>query len=139
MKVLVVGSGGREHALCYRLARSEQVASVSCAPGNPGTARCGANVPLSPSALEELVSFARAEAIDLTVVGPEQPLCDGIVDRFTAAGLRILIALPSSLRNTADLRTVDSPGYWIAELRQDIRWRPVLFAAVGRTAKSAAD
>jgi phosphoribosylamine---glycine ligase len=89
MKLLVVGSGGREHALAWRLARSPRVSKVYVAPGNAGTALEDgvANVPLH--AIPDLVDFARREQIGLTVVGPEAPLAAGIVDAFRATGLRI--------------------------------------------------
>ena len=90
MKVLVVGGGGREHALAWKLAQSPRVETVYVAPGNAGTAREPGveNVPIGAGALDELLAFARDNAIDLTVVGPEAPLVAGIVDRFTEAGLR---------------------------------------------------
>jgi phosphoribosylamine--glycine ligase len=87
VKVFVVGSGGREHALCWRLARSPSVDRVFCAPGNPGTGQVGENVPIAVDALDELADFAGREAVDLTVVGPEVPLCAGIQDRFQERGL----------------------------------------------------
>ncbi len=89
MKVLVVGSGGREHALAWKLARSPRVRTVFVAPGNGGTATEPGvrNVPLTD--LHALADFARAEDIGLTVVGPEAPLAAGIVDLFQARGLRI--------------------------------------------------
>jgi phosphoribosylamine--glycine ligase len=89
MKLLVIGSGGREHALAWKLAASPRVQKVFVAPGNGGTA-CEPgleNVPISQTA--ELIEFARRESIALTVVGPEAPLAAGIVDAFQAAGLRI--------------------------------------------------
>ena len=91
MKVLVVGGGGREHALAWKAARSPRVHRVFVAPGNAGTAREGKvqNVALSAGDIGGLVEFARAEAVDLTIVGPEAPLVAGIADRFEAAGLRI--------------------------------------------------
>ena len=88
-KVLVIGSGGREHALAWALARSPSVAQVFVAPGNPGTAGEGGkirNVDVGP-AIDELVDFAAREAVDLTVVGPEVPLVAGIRDRFDERGL----------------------------------------------------
>ncbi|HMM44905.1 MAG TPA: phosphoribosylamine--glycine ligase [Candidatus Macondimonas sp.] len=89
MKVLVIGGGGREHALAWRCAQSAQVERVYVAPGNGGTAREPKleNVPLAATDLEGLVAFARREGIALTLVGPEQPLVAGVVDRFDAAGL----------------------------------------------------
>ena len=88
MKILVIGKGGREHALVWKLAQSPRV-TRSSAPGNAGTAEDGDNVDLEPTDFDELVKFARKEAIGLTVVGPEEPLALGIVDHFEKAGLRI--------------------------------------------------
>jgi phosphoribosylamine--glycine ligase len=89
MKVLVVGGGGREHALCWKLAQSERQPKLYCAPGNAGTAATATNVAIEGEDTEALLAFAKSEGIDLTVVGPEDPLCAGIVDRFEAAGLKI--------------------------------------------------
>ncbi len=89
MRVLVLGSGGREHALVWRLAQSSQVRALYAAPGNPGIARHARLVPIKADALDELVAFAQRERIDLTVVGPELPLVEGIADRFGAKGLAI--------------------------------------------------
>ncbi|MFZ1059591.1 MAG: phosphoribosylamine--glycine ligase [Candidatus Rokuibacteriota bacterium] len=89
MRVLVVGSGGREDALVWRVAQSPQVAALYAAPGNPGMARHATCVPIKADALNDLVAFAERERIDLTVVGPELPLILGIVDRFEARGLAI--------------------------------------------------
>ena len=89
MKVLVIGSGGREHALAWKLAQSPRAQRIYLAPGNGGTAgdRNLQNVPLHTN--EALIAFARSEQIGMTVVGPEAPLAAGIVDDFRAAGLRI--------------------------------------------------
>lgn len=89
MKLLVIGAGGREHALAWKLARSPRISCVFVAPGNAGTAREDglANVPLT--AIPDLIDFAQKEAIAYTVVGPEAPLAEGVVDAFQAAGLRI--------------------------------------------------
>jgi phosphoribosylamine--glycine ligase len=89
MKLLVIGSGGREHALAWRLAQSAKVSRVYVAPGNAGTAREDGlyNVPIEK--IPELVAFARREDIHATVVGPEGPLAAGVVDAFREAGLRI--------------------------------------------------
>lgn len=89
MKVLVVGSGGREHALAWKIARSPLVSKVWCAPGNPGTASVAENVDIKVDDLPGLVAFAHREKVDLTVVGPELPLSLGIVDLFEERGLKI--------------------------------------------------
>jgi phosphoribosylamine---glycine ligase len=89
MKVLVIGKGGREHALVWKLAQSPRAERVFCAPGNAGTALDGVNVPLETTEFDKLAAFARKERIGLTVVGPEEPLARGIVDHFQKAGLRI--------------------------------------------------
>ncbi len=89
MKVLVVGSGGREHALVWKIAQSPSVKKLYCAPGNPGMASLATLVPIPVDNIEGLLQFAESEAIDLTVVGPEIPLSMGIVDRFEEKGLRI--------------------------------------------------
>ncbi len=88
-KVLVIGSGGREHALVWQLKRSPQVGKVFCAPGNAGIAADAECVNIKVDQLEKLADFAVKEKIDLTVVGPEAPLCDGVVDVFKARGLKI--------------------------------------------------
>jgi phosphoribosylamine---glycine ligase len=89
MRVLVVGKGGREHALVWKLSQSPRVERVYCAPGNAGTAEDGVNVPIEVNDFDRLVRFAKKEDIGLTVVGPEEPLAQGIVDIFHKAGLRI--------------------------------------------------
>ena len=89
MKILVVGNGGREHALVWKLSQSSQVEKVFCAPGNAGTAQDGENVPIPVSDTGRLRRFAKENKIDLTIIGPEAPLVEGIVDEFQAAGLRV--------------------------------------------------
>lgn len=89
MKILVIGKGGREHALVWKLAQSPKVQRVFCAPGNAGTALDGVNVPIDVNEIDKLIQFAKKESIGLTVVGPEDPLANGIVDAFQAQGLRI--------------------------------------------------
>jgi phosphoribosylamine--glycine ligase len=89
MKVLVIGKGGREHALVWKLAQSPRAECVYCAPGNAGTAETGTNVAIEPTDFDRLIRFAQKEGIGLTVVGPEEPLALGIVDQFQKAGLRI--------------------------------------------------
>lgn len=89
MNVLVVGSGGREHALVWKIAQSPAVERVYCAPGNPGIARYAECVDIGVNDFDGLLRWAREKGIDLTVVGPEDPLSRGIVDWFTQAGFRI--------------------------------------------------
>ena len=88
-KVLVVGSGGREHALVWQLSCSPEVGKVYCAPGNAGIASIAECLPIKEDELEKLASFAEKEHIDLTVVGPEAPLCAGLVDVFKTRGLLV--------------------------------------------------
>jgi len=88
MKVLVIGGGGREHALVWKIAQSPLVRKIYCAPGNPGIGTIAENVDLAVDDLDGLLVLALREEIDLTVVGPELPLSLGIVDRFEAAGLK---------------------------------------------------
>ena len=89
MKLLVIGSGGREHAMAWKLAQSPRVQKVFVAPGNGGTATENGLENVALSAIPELLAFAKKEGIHLTVVGPEAPLAAGVVDAFTEAGLRI--------------------------------------------------
>ena len=89
MKVLIIGSGGREHALAWKLAQSARVTKVYCAPGNAGTARLGDNVDIRVGEIHALAAFAKREDIGLTVVGPDDALAAGIVDLFENQGLRI--------------------------------------------------
>ena len=88
MKVLVVGGGGREHALCWALAASPLVDEVVCAPGNAGIADVARCAPVKADDVEGLVALARAEGVGLVVVGPEVPLVLGLVDRLRAAGIK---------------------------------------------------
>ncbi|MGH8240639.1 MAG: phosphoribosylamine--glycine ligase, partial [Steroidobacteraceae bacterium] len=90
MKVLILGSGGREHALAWKVAQSARVDQVYVAPGNAGTALESrvANVAIAADDIAALVDFARRERIELTIVGPETPLVVGVTDAFEAAGLR---------------------------------------------------
>jgi len=89
MKVLVVGGGGREHALCWKISKSPLVTALFCAPGNVGISKHAKCVDIKVTDIESLVRFAKAEEIDLTVVGPEIPLSLGIVDRFQEENLNI--------------------------------------------------
>jgi phosphoribosylamine---glycine ligase len=87
--ILVIGSGGREHALVWKIAQSPLVNKIYAAPGNGGTAELAQNIPIAATDIDGLLTFAAEKQIDLTVVGPEDPLAAGIVDRFQAAGLAI--------------------------------------------------
>lgn len=89
MKVLVVGGGGREHALAWKIGQSKRVDTVFVAPGNAGTAMDAENIDIASDDIAELIKFAKKNAVDLTVVGPELPLCHGIVDAFKDEKLRI--------------------------------------------------
>ena len=89
MKLLVIGSGGREHALVGKLAQSRRVTKLFCAPGNAGIADIAECVPIAVTEIDKLAAFAAEKKIDLTIVGPEAPLCAGIVDVFQSRGLRI--------------------------------------------------
>jgi phosphoribosylamine--glycine ligase len=98
MKLLVIGSGGREHALAWKLARSPRISRVFVAPGNAGTAREDGLVNVAAATIPELVELARKEAVGFTVVGPEAPLAEGVVDAFRAAGLKIFGPVQAAAR-----------------------------------------
>ena len=89
MKVLIVGSGGREHAIAYSVAKSPRVDKIYCAPGNGGIARIAECVPIGAMEFDKLAAFAREHAVDLTIIGMDDPLVDGIVDVFEAQGLKV--------------------------------------------------
>ncbi len=89
MNILVIGNGGREHALTWKIAQSPLVEKIYCAPGNAGTSKLAENIPIAVTDIEDLLSFASDKRIDLTVVGPEDPLVNGIVDEFEALGHKI--------------------------------------------------
>lgn len=89
MKVLVIGGGGREHAICWKLAQSPELTKLYCAPGSPGTARVAESVPIRADEIQQLAEFASEQEIDLTVAGPELPLVLGLADEFAERGLAI--------------------------------------------------
>jgi phosphoribosylamine--glycine ligase len=89
MKILVVGGGGREHTLVWKIAQSPLVKKIYCAPGNAGISQLAECVSISDTAIDELLKFADKNQIDLIVVGPEAPLAMGIVDTFQSQGLNI--------------------------------------------------
>jgi len=88
MKVLLIGSGGREHAIAWKLAQSKTLDKLYIAPGNPGTAKCGQNIDIGVCEIDKIVDFARSSKIGLVVVGPEAPLAAGVVDAVEAAGIK---------------------------------------------------
>ena len=98
MKILVIGGGGREHALAWKLNQSPEVDQMLCAPGNAGTAVIGENVPIKANDLHALVRLAKENRVDLTVVGPDDPLAAGIVDLFVAQKLRVFGPTKSAAR-----------------------------------------
>ncbi|MGH7936808.1 MAG: phosphoribosylamine--glycine ligase, partial [Chthoniobacterales bacterium] len=98
MRLLIVGGGGREHALAWKLQQSPRVEEIFCAPGNAGTAELGENIPIQPNELAGLRRFASENRIDFTVVGPDDPLAGGLVDEFQAANLRIFGPTKSAAR-----------------------------------------
>src|SRR5215472_779110 len=87
MRILVIGSGGREHALCWAIAASPLCDRLYCAPGNPGIAEVATCLPIGAMQFDEILAFARAERIDFVVVGPEAPLVVGLADRLEAEGI----------------------------------------------------
>ena len=97
MKVLVVGSGGREHAICWKLSKSPKVDKIYCAPGNAGIAELAECVDIKAMEFEKLVAFAKENSIDLTVIGMDDPLVGGVVDVFEAKRLRSILRLLSIL------------------------------------------
>ncbi len=88
MKVLIVGSGGREHAIAWSVAKSPKVDKIYCAPGNAGIAEFAECVNIGAMEFDKLVAFAKENAIDLTIIGMDDPLVGGVVDAFEAEGLR---------------------------------------------------
>ncbi len=127
MRILVIGSGGREHALCWKLRQSPQCTKLYCAPGNAGTGEVAENVDIPAHELVKLRDFAKQQKIDLTVVGPEEPLCLGLVDTFGAASL--LAFGPSKAaaevegskafaRELGRRNKIPSPGFWTFDSAQ---------------------
>ena len=89
MKVLIVGSGGREHAIAWKVAQSQRVDKIYCAPGNAGIAEFAECVAIGAMEFDKLVAFAKEKEIDLTIIGMDDPLVGGVVDEFEKAGLRV--------------------------------------------------
>src|SRR5271166_4208283 len=112
MRVLVIGSGAREHALCWAICRSPLLTKLYCAPGNAGTSRIAENIRLNPMDSVACVSWAQDNRIDLTIVGPDDPLANGIVDHFLAAGQKIFGPTRAAAR-------IESSKGWAKQLMQD--------------------
>ena len=110
MKVLVIGGGGREHALVWKIAQSELVQKIFCAPGNPGMAEFAENVPISPMAFDALLEFVKINQIDLTVIGPEDPLVGGIV--LAALLGALMSSADTCLLSASTILTVDIIGHF---------------------------
>lgn len=113
MRVLIIGSGAREHALCWAASRSPQLTKLYCAPGNGGTALLAENVPLAPMDFEACASWAAGHAIDLTIVGPDDPLGGGIVDAFHARGLTVFGPSKAAAR-------IESSKSWAKRLMSEV-------------------
>lgn len=112
MRVLVIGGGGREHALVWKLARSERVGEILCTPGNPGMETLATCIPVSAHDIDGLVALATRRQVDLVVVGPEEPLAAGIADRLAEAG--IAVAGPSAAASR-----IESSKSWAKDLMRD--------------------
>ena len=129
MNVLILGSGGREHALAWAFAKDDNVEKVYCAPGNGGTSEVAENITVNLINKQEVLRLAKEKKIDLTVVGPEKPLADGIVDSFWKEGLRIYgpdaygAQLESSKLFARDLmaeNNIPHPDYYSCNTREDL-------------------
>ena len=127
-RVLVIGSGGREYAFAWKFSKDSEVDKVYCAPGNGGTSQVAENINLNLSNQQEVVRIVKKKNIDLTVVGPENPLAAGIVDIFKAEGLRIFgpdaycSQLESSklfARNLKAENNIPHPDYYSCNTRDD--------------------
>ena len=111
MRVLVIGSGAREHALCWALSHSPRVEKLYCGPGNGGTGDVAENVPLNPMDADACATWAERAAIDLTIIGPEDPLAAGIADVFTARGLSVFGPSAAAAR-------IESSKIWAKQLME---------------------
>lgn len=111
LRILVAGSGGREHALCWKLARSPKIDALFCAPGNPGTAEHAQNLAIRSRDVEALTAAAVRERIDLVVVGPEEPLAAGLADALTAADVAVFGPSQAAAR-------IETSKAWAKELMQ---------------------
>ena len=111
MRVLIIGSGAREHALSYAIARSQAITYIACLPGNGGTSAVAENIPLDPLHIDTCVSWAKANTIDLIIIGPDDPLAAGIVDAFQREGLLCLGPTQAAAR-------IESSKVWSKDFMQ---------------------
>src|SRR5690348_1408012 len=112
MRILVIGSGAREHSICWALARSPRLTKLYCAPGNGGTATIADNIALDPMNFSACADWAERHSIDLTIVGPDDPLGGGIVDVFASRGLL-------AFGPTAAAARIESSKAWSKQLMLD--------------------
>ncbi|MEW5807171.1 MAG: phosphoribosylamine--glycine ligase [Acidobacteriota bacterium] len=151
MKILVVGSGGREHTLCWKMVQSPMVTKIYCTPGNAGISSVAETIPIDPSSISELSDFGAEKRIDLTVVGPELPLILGLFDEFQKRGLKVFGASAEAARlegskvfakefmarkriPTADFRVFDSPDAAVSFLKSKECRYPTVVKADGLAA-----
>ena len=120
MRVLVVGSGGREHSICWSVKKSSKVSEIFCAPGNAGIASIVKTVNIKADNIDALLNFALKEKIDLTIVGPEQPLAIGIVDLFRENGLLIFgpNKFSSQLESSKEFSKIFESNILVVELEE---------------------
>ena len=137
MKILIVGGGGREHALAWRLAQSPSVTSIVASPGNPGIGQIGHCVP-APASVDGYAELAEVQGVDLTVVGPEAPLVAGIVDVFRRRGLNIIGPTAAAARIEGSKifakQLFERAGIPTARLLSDIKRFPIVIKADGLAA-----
>ncbi len=129
MRILVVGSGGREHALAWKLRQSPRVERIFCAPGNAGTELLGENVPIAANDLQGLAVFAKQNEIGLTVIGPDDPLAAGIVNRFKSEGLRVFGPTKSAAR-------LESSKIFAKEMMRKLRIPTAMSGSFDRSEKA---
>ena len=115
MKVLVVGGGGREHALCWKIAQSPLLSELLCAPGNAGTRECAHNVDVAADDVPGIVRLAKAEGCDLVVVGPEDPLCAGIADALRKYEFRVRFTRIQVKQIEGQHIELDIEGYYVGD------------------------